>query len=149
MTEVLFYHMQRQPLEMVLPALLERCLERGWRAVVRTGTEERAEALDAHLWTYSDGSFLPHALDGGKNEVIEPVIVTTSSRNSNKAEVRFLVDGVPPDEDVDFKRIVVIFDGNDDTAVSQARRWWQDYRNSGHTTTYWQQNATGGWQQKN
>jgi len=141
--------MQRQPLEMVLPALLERCLQRGWRAVVRTGTEERAEALDAHLWTYSDDSFLPHALDGGENGESQPVLVTMSSRNSNKAEVRFLVDGVPPDEDVDFKRIVVIFDGNDDTAVGQARKWWQDYRNAGHTTTYWQQNTAGGWQQKN
>ena len=141
--------MKRRPLEMVLPALLERCLERGWRAVVQTGTEERAEALDAHLWTYRDDSFLPHARDGSENEIIEPVIVTTSSRNSSKAEVRFLVDGAPPDEDADFKRIVVIFDGNDEMAVSQARIWWQDYRASGHTTTYWQQDATGGWLQKN
>lgn len=140
--------MQRQPLEVVLPALLERCLERGWRAVIRTGTKERAEALDAHLWTYSDESFLPHAVDGGENEASQLVLITTSSQNPNQAEVRFLVDGVTPDEDVNFKRIVVIFDGNDDTAVGRARKWWQDYRSSGHSTTYWQQNATGGWQQK-
>ena len=37
MTEVLFYHLEQQPLERVLPSLLERTLERGWRAVVQCG----------------------------------------------------------------------------------------------------------------
>ena len=37
MTEVLFYHLQSQPLERVLPELLEKCLERKWRAVVQVG----------------------------------------------------------------------------------------------------------------
>ncbi|MEA2951567.1 MAG: polymerase subunit chi, partial [Alphaproteobacteria bacterium] len=31
MTEMLFYHLQRQPLDKVLPTLLEKSLERGWR----------------------------------------------------------------------------------------------------------------------
>ena len=44
MTEVLFYHLERQPLERVLPNLLERTLERGWRAVVQCGDPERLEA---------------------------------------------------------------------------------------------------------
>ena len=60
MTEMLFYHLQRQPLERVLPTLLERSLERGWRVVVQAPSEERVDALDAHLWTYRDDSFLPH-----------------------------------------------------------------------------------------
>ena len=47
MTEVLFYHLQRAPLERVLPELLERSLARGWRAVVRAGYPARVEALDA------------------------------------------------------------------------------------------------------
>ena len=49
MTEVLFYHLQRQPLEAVLPTLLERSLERGWRAVVQATTDERLASLDDHL----------------------------------------------------------------------------------------------------
>jgi DNA polymerase-3 subunit chi len=61
MTEILFYHLQRQPLERVLPSLLEKSLERGWRVVVQAGSEERAEVLDAHLWTFGDNRFLPHA----------------------------------------------------------------------------------------
>ena len=66
MAEVLFYHLDRQPLDRVLPGLLEKCLERGWRSVVQFGSEERLEAIDAHLWTYRDDGFLPHgtAKDG-------------------------------------------------------------------------------------
>ena len=39
MTEVLFYHLQRQPLERVLPTLLERSLARGWRVVVQASSD--------------------------------------------------------------------------------------------------------------
>ena len=63
MTEVLFYHLQHQPLEAVLPTLLEKTLERGWRAAVQVTTEERMSALDDHLWTFTDESFLPHGTD--------------------------------------------------------------------------------------
>ena len=60
MTELRFYHLQDQPIERVLPQLLEISLARGWRVVVQAASEERVEALDAHLWTYRDDSFLPH-----------------------------------------------------------------------------------------
>ena len=60
MTELRFYHLQDQRLDRVLPQLLEMSLSRGWRVVVQASSEERVEALDAHLWTYRDDSFLPH-----------------------------------------------------------------------------------------
>ena len=46
MTEILFYHLQNMKLDNVLPMLLEKSLERGWRIVVQTGSDERADALD-------------------------------------------------------------------------------------------------------
>ena len=51
MADVLFYHLTESTLEDALPGLLERSIDRGWRAVVQTGTEERRDALDQHLWT--------------------------------------------------------------------------------------------------
>ena len=59
MTEVRFYHMTRTGLEAALPQMLEKTLERGQRAVVIAGSEERVEALNGHLWTYRDRTFLP------------------------------------------------------------------------------------------
>ena len=43
MAEVLFYHLETRPLEAVMPLLLEKTLERGWRAVVEVGSRERAD----------------------------------------------------------------------------------------------------------
>ena len=76
MTEVLFYHLQRQPIEKVLPNLLERSLERGWRAVVQASSEDRVDALDAHLWTFSDDSFLPHGTDREATAGQQPIVLT-------------------------------------------------------------------------
>ena len=42
-TEVFFYHLESRTLEQVLPALLERSLERGWRAGVQASSVERVE----------------------------------------------------------------------------------------------------------
>jgi len=60
MTEVLFYHLKGQTLEQVLPALLQKSLERGWRVVVQGSSDERIDGLDALLWTWRDDAFLPH-----------------------------------------------------------------------------------------
>lgn len=144
MTEVLFYHLQRQPLEAVLPGLLEKTLERGWKAVVQAGTEDRVAALDAHLWTYRDESFLPHGTEGED----QPILLTVSPANLNGAAVRFFVDGAPVAEVDAYVRAVILFDGNDPAAVAEARTSWAALKAAGHQTTYWQQSAQGRWEKK-
>jgi DNA polymerase-3 subunit chi len=149
MTEMLFYHLQRQPLERVLPSLLERSLERGWRVVVQAASDERVEALDAHLWTYRDDSFLPHGTAREAEAAQQPVLITTTEHNPNGANVRFLVDGaaVPPDA-ADYDRIVLIFDGEDEAAVAVARQHWGDAKANGFEVTYWQPDDQGRWVKK-
>jgi DNA polymerase-3 subunit chi len=147
-TEVLFYHLERQPLERVLPNLLERTLARGWRAVVQAGTMERLEAVDAHLWTYADDSFLPHgtAKDGAMER--QPIALTVGPENPNGAGVRFLLDGADIESFAGYVRIVVIFDGRDEDALSLARGQWQKVRAQGAKATYWRQSDAGRWEQK-
>src|SRR5215212_7404709 len=124
MTEFLFYHLQNHPLERALPALLEKSLDRGWRVVVQAASEERVEALDAHLWTFRDDS-------------------------PNGAAVRFLLDGaaLPIDANT-YERIVLLFDGEDTDAVEAARKRWSDVKASGFNVTYWQPDERGRWQRK-
>jgi DNA polymerase III subunit chi len=148
-TEVLFYHLQRQPLEAVLPTLLEKSLERGWRALVRATTEERLAALDDHLWTFSDESFLPHATDREPDPAEQPVVLSLADRNPNGAAVLFLVEGAPMPEDVSsYVRLVLLFDGNDTDALAAAREEWKRVKAAGHEATYWQQDERGRWQKK-
>ena len=149
MTEILFYHLQHQPLERVLPTLLEKSLERGWRVVVQTASEERAEALDAHLWTFREDSFLPHGTwrEGDARE--QPILLTLHDDNPNGARVRFLIDGAPLPADVAaYERIVLIFNGEDPDAVDAARARWSEAKQNGFAVTYWQPDERGRWQRK-
>jgi len=146
--EVLFYQLERQPLDQVLPGLLEKTLERGWRAVVQAGTEERLEALDALLWTYAEDSFLPHgaARDGFADQ--QPVFLTASDANPNGAAVRFFVDGADSAELSGYARIVYLFDGRDEDARLKAREQWKRAKEQGYAVTFWQQNDRGRWEKK-
>ena len=148
MAEVLFYHLERQPLERVLPNLLERTLERGWRAVVQCGDAERLEALDGWLWTYRDESFLPHGTvrDGFSEQ--QPIFLTTGDENPNGAQVRFLVEGAVIADFAPYARVVHIFNGHDEAAVAQARLEWKRARTAGCEVTYWQQADNGRWERR-
>ena len=149
MAEVLFYHLQRQPLEAVLPTLLEKSLERDWRAVIQVASDERLAALDDHLWTFSEESFLPHGTDREAHAADQPVVLTTSGANPNGATVRFLIDGadLPADESA-YQRMVILFDGNDPQALALAREQWRTLKEQGHDATSWQQDARGRWERK-
>lgn len=56
------YQLRTQPLEQMLPRLLEKLSSAGDRALVLVNSAERAAVLDRQLWTFSTASFLPHAL---------------------------------------------------------------------------------------
>ncbi len=148
MTEVLFYHLERRPLEEALPALLEKSLERGWKCVVQVGSPERRDALDAQLWTYNDAAFLPHGTDAQPQPERQPVLLTTTDANANSASVRFLVDGASVPDASPYVRVVHMFDGRDDAAVAAARERWREAKAAGHTLTYWQQDENGRWARK-
>lgn len=144
MADVLFYHLEQRPLESVLPALLEKVLERGWRAVVEVGSPERAQTLDRQLWTYRDDSFLPHGLAGDPFDPQQPILVTTTNDNVNGANVRFFTDRAVPTSTAGYERIVYLFSGHDPDAVAEARQAWKALQ-EGNVVTYWQQDASGRW----
>ena len=148
MTEVLFYHLERQPLERVLPQLIGKTLDRGWRAVIQAGSEERVEALSAALWVTGEESFLPHGTARDGSADLQPVWITESDDNPNAANVRFLVDGARAGNVTVFERVVFLFDGRDAEAVQNARDAWKDFLREGHTVTYWREDAQGRWQKQ-
>ena len=148
MTEIGFYHLQIAPLERALPKLLEKVLERGMRAVVVAGSEERVEALNTALWTYDQASFLPHGSARDGNAEAQPVWLTVEDENPNGATYLVLTDGADSQQIDRYARCAFLFDGNDEEAVAAARRRWQTYKSAGHKLTYNQQTEQGGWEKK-
>ena len=149
MTEIVFYHLKGQSLEQVLPSLLQRSLERGWRVAVQGATDERIAALDAHLWTWRDDAFLPHGTWREAGATEQPILLTTNDDNPNGAAVRFLVEGasMPGDPSI-YQRVVLLFDDDDPDAVEQARTRWSEAKAAGFDVTYWQPDENGRWQRK-
>ncbi|HWU26302.1 MAG TPA: DNA polymerase III subunit chi [Rhizomicrobium sp.] len=153
MTEIFFYHLERRGLDDVLPDLVQKSLERGWRAVIRAESAERAGAIDALLWTFDEQSFLPHAQLGDGDAARQPVLITTEDANANGAQLLFLVGGaVPPDWRGDlaktFARIVMLFDGRDPAALETARAAWKYAKAAGHGVTYWKETPRGKWEKQ-
>ena len=77
MSSLWFYHLERSSLEAALAPLLEKCLQRGWRAVVRGTIEERLDELDEALWTVREDNFLPHARAGRMAPEKQPILLTS------------------------------------------------------------------------
>lgn len=147
MTEMRFYHLTRSPLERVLPRMLEMTLERGWRAVVVAGSEERVDSLNALLWTYDDRGFLPHGSAREGHGADQPVWLTARDENPNGANVAFLLDDSAIADPTAFERCCDIFDGRDEAAVGRARERWKTCQDSGLELSYWQQTDKG-WEEK-
>jgi DNA polymerase-3 subunit chi len=148
MTDVLFYHLENQSLERVLPQLVSKTLERGWRAVIQVGSEERVEAISLALWTTGEESFLPHGTARDGNADLQPVWITDKDENPNGANVRFLVDRAKNTRIEDVERVVFLFDGKDAEAVEEARNVWKSSKAAGHAVTYWREDAQGRWQKQ-
>jgi DNA polymerase-3 subunit chi len=148
MTEIAFYQLRNTPLERALPKLLEKAVDGGHRTVVLGGSEERIEALNAALWTYDQGSFLPHGTARDGRPERQPIFLTTEDENPNNATIMIMVDGVAPNELTSFERCLDMFDGTDPAALQAARGRWKAHQAEGRSITYWEQGEGGKWERR-
>lgn len=151
--EIFFYQLMSKPLEKALPQLLERSVERGWNVVLQTLTQEKCVALNEHLWTYSEDSFLPHGMAQDGDPEFQPVYLTSGTENPNGAQVRFFVEcaQIAPAlaaTEEPYERIVLMFDGNNEPELMDARAQWKALKGSGATLAYYQQTDEGRWEKK-
>ena len=116
---------------------------------MQVGSEERRDALDAHLWTYREEGFLPHGTVKDGSPELAADLADGRRRQSQSARrcassptVRRFPTWRP------IARVVMLFDGNDPEAVDRARAAWKDVKAGGHDATYWQQIERGRWERK-
>jgi DNA polymerase-3 subunit chi len=145
LTDIGFYQLLATPLEAALPKLLEKALARGMRASIATGSAERAQALDAALWTYAPESFLPHGR-APASATEQPIWLAADIENPNGAALLVTLDGQIPARFEDWERVCDMFDGTDETALEAARTRWKTLKAAGHALSYWRQTPAGGWE---
>ncbi len=153
MAEIWFYQLERTGLEETLPPLLEKVMEKGWRAVVRASSPQRLDALDGRLWSYRQEGFLAHGKAGHDHDADQPILLTMGNDNPNGAQALIICDNAGFEElttgnDVAFERTMILFSGADDEALKRAREWWKMAKDAGHTIAYWEQGKQGGWEKR-
>lgn len=149
MGEAYFYHLTRRPLELMLPELLGKSLERGWRVAVRGTDPGRMDWLDQKLWLGPEDGFLPHGLSGGPHDADQPVLLTTDAQAANDPGCLMAIDGaeVSADEVGALDRVCILFDGEDGAAVQRARDQWRTLTGAGCKAQYWSEES-GRWEKK-
>ncbi|WP_224814504.1 DNA polymerase III subunit chi [Hasllibacter sp. MH4015] len=148
MGDCYFYHLTQAPLEVTLRVLLEKSLQAGWRVAVRGRSDALLDRLDAQLWLQPEDGFLPHGRAGGTHDADQPVLLTTGDAANNPTCI-VAVEGaaVTVEEIAEMARVMVLFDGHDDTALQTAREQWKTLTNGGAAAKYWSE-ASGRWEMK-
>lgn len=146
MTDVWFYHLEKQPLEHVLPRIVAKAIERGLAMVIETTSPENITKISDMLWAAEDVAFLPHGFEGDGQGELQPVWLTCSSDNPNDAKMRVYSHGAIPVDISTLSRAMLMFDGNDPQALESARTEWKRHKADGHSVSYWRQDESGKWQ---
>jgi len=144
----MFYHLTQKGLDETLTMILTRALGQGWRLMIRSPDQGLLQHLDEKLWLGPEEGFLPHGMQGGAHDALQPVLLGPGPI-ANGAQGLFLLAGgdVAEGEVAGLERIWLIFDGADAAAVQAARGQWQRLTGWGLPAQYWS-DETGSWVKK-
>jgi len=148
MTEIRFYHLQKQTLDQALPQILNKALSAGHRIIVKLPDIQSVERMNTHLWTYNPDSFLPHGSNKDGYAEDQPIWLTDKDENPNGATVMISASGAVAKTPGNYDLCCEILDGHDQDNIKAARQRWKDYKEKELDITYWQQSETGGWDKK-
>ncbi len=148
MTEVRFYHLQKQTVEQALPLIISKAYQTGKNIIVRISEEKEISKINDILWSFSSESFLPHGSCMEDNQDKQPIYITNKGDNPNNADIVFLTHKCIEDSPSKYSLICEMLNGNDSVEVEDARLKWKKYKEDGFEVTYWQQDENGRWSKK-
>lgn len=111
--------------------LVERIYPKGLRIFVHVPDPGLAEHLDRLLWTFEEGSFLPHGLVGKTDQALTPVLIGQGNDPGEEKEVLINLALEVPAFFGRFERLCEPVD-LDPAVRSAARQRYRYYRDRGH-----------------
>ncbi len=141
--DIQFYHLLSTPLEVALPKLEAMAYGKEMRTNI-VADAGMLGLLDKALWTYNPNDFLPHGVEGEKDEE-QSILLSQAPSKANQASLLMITNGLKLGGDDGYARVFDIFNGNDDVATQQARERWSAYKEKGYGLTYIKQRDNGGW----
>lgn len=107
--------------------LAEKAYRLNHRIHVHLPDESSAHKLDELLWTFRDGSFVPHSIVGGPNA---PVTIGFGANPPAVTDLLINLTDAVPDFATSFSRIAEIVDA-DPERRKRSRRRYAEYREKG------------------
>ncbi|MCP5421228.1 MAG: DNA polymerase III subunit chi [Gammaproteobacteria bacterium] len=112
--------------------LCEKAFQHGHRIYIQAASPEQARILDDLLWTFRQGSFVPHALCPAGDSDMSPVLIGAGADiAAQTAEVVINLDALPPPDFDRFERVMEIVDQHPDI-LAQSRQRYRFYRERGY-----------------
>ncbi len=111
--------------------LAEKAWKAGHRVFIRVDDAAQAAMLDDRLWTFRQGSFVPHILaDNHETDPLATVLIGTGTAPADHRDLLVNLTAAVPEDWHAFQRIAEIVD--EDEAVRRAgREKYRFYRNQG------------------
>lgn len=134
MTRIDFYiSPQKEPaaLQLLACKLTEKAYKLGHRVYLHVATTEQAQHLDDLLWTFRDGSFIPHEKIGTESTKPAPVLIGHDQEIAHEADILINLAAEIPDFFSRFERVAELV--NDDPEQKElARQRYKFYRDRGY-----------------
>ena len=150
--EVSFYHLTRQPLPIAASRLVGLARARGMKVGIACQTTEFLQGLSDALWKHTqDYWFLGHCHPASgvsdQQARLQKVWLTQTNELPNQPEILLLcenrqLEGIALNG---VQRVLDIFDGKDELALTQARARFRLARSNGSTVNYYAQKESGSW----
>lgn len=113
--------------------LAEKAYKLDNRVHIHTGGQESAARLDDLLWTFRDGSFVPHELLGAAGTPpASPVTIGSDRFPDGDCDLLINLGDAVPDAAASFPRVAEVVT-SDEECKSLSRQRFVDYREQGHT----------------
>lgn len=108
--------------------LAEKAYEKGMRVFILTTEHDQTARLDRLLWTFRQGSFVPHA--SAEDLDCEPVAIGTSSNGASELLINLTASTAP--NWAENARVAEILDQRE-TTLQAGRQRYKEYHQNGCT----------------
>lgn len=113
--------------------LAEKAYRLDNRVHIHAMNHESAQKLDDLLWTFRDGSFVPHEILGSSpGEPVSPVTIGCNEIPAGNCDLLINLSDTVPDAASSFPRVAEVV-SSDEECKAQSRQRFVDYRDQGHT----------------
>lgn len=144
-TTIQFYHLLSTSRERAVPKLMEKALQSGQRVVMLMDNDTALKSMSDALWTNNPAGFLPHGTAREAHSQDQPILLSLTDSNPNQAQILCILDGSMPESVGSYAKVLDVFDGTNDEAVTSARARWAAYKERGFALQYVKQQENGGW----